>query len=108
MKVVSTSVNHNEVAEQIQSRAQRGHELLLRKKQLIEHVSGDLYRVPSCTGRGTYTVHYGDGHEDCTCTDYQVHRGEVACKHLQAVGLMHAVRRRVVSTCQVCGVFSRE
>ena len=45
MKVVSTSVNHNEVAEQIQSRAQRGHELLLRKKQLIEHVSATTYQV---------------------------------------------------------------
>ena len=58
--MVTTSVNHNEVAEQIQPRAERGHELLLRKKQLIEYVSGDdTYRVPSCNGRGSYTVRYG-------------------------------------------------
>ena len=43
--MVNTTITQNEVAEQIQARAQRGHELLLRKKQLIEHVSATTYQV---------------------------------------------------------------
>jgi hypothetical protein len=41
-----------------------------------------------------YTVRYGREIESCGCTDFGVHRGEIACKHLVAVGIMHAARRR--------------
>jgi hypothetical protein len=49
----------------------------------------------------TYTVHYGGEVEDCTCTDFGVHAGEVACKHLMAVGIMRASRRSGVREIRV-------
>jgi len=79
--------------QEITSRLERGYQLWLTGRARITHVEGDTYVVPSCTGSGFYTVHYSGEVEDCTCTDYQVHRGEVACKHLVAVALIHACRR---------------
>lgn len=55
----------------------------------------DLYLVPSCTGRGSYTVDYGD--ETCNCPDFR-HRGE-NCKHIYAVGISLAKRRGRVCAC---------
>lgn len=104
--MITTSIV--EMAAQIRSRAERGRDLYLRRRALIVHEGGDTYRVPSCSGSGTYTVHYGGETESCTCTDFGVHQGRLACKHLTAVALMHAARRRVHSTCPVCGVSSRE
>jgi hypothetical protein len=107
--VVTTIVKEDtskDIAELIAERAECGWHLHLRRRQLITRTGEDTYRVPSCSGRGTYTVHYGDKIEDCDCTDFQVHR--IACKHLVAVAFIYARRRRVHSTCKVCGVGSHE
>jgi SWIM zinc finger len=90
----------------IAERADRGWDLHLRRRQLIAKTGEDTYRVPSCSGRGTYEVRYGNQVESCTCTDFQVHH--LACKHLVAVALLYARRRRVHSKCEVCGVGSDE
>src|SRR5829696_3995189 len=60
----------------------RGHE--------IRHVGQDLYLVPSCTGRGFYSVDYRE--ETCDCPDHEI-RGE-NCKHILAVGIYHAKHRK--------------
>jgi predicted nucleic acid-binding Zn finger protein len=60
----------------------RGHEM--------RHVGEDLYLVPSCTGRGFYSVDYRE--ETCDCPDF-LRRGE-NCKHILAVGVHVAKRRR--------------
>ncbi len=54
-----------------------------------------LYLVPSCTGRGFYSVDYGE--ETCDCPDF-LRRGE-NCKHTLAVGVLVAKRRRHPHAC---------
>ena len=73
----------------------------------LENVDRDLH-CPKCGGTTDAVNYGGDTDEDCECTDYQVHRGEVACKHLVAVALLYARRRRVHSRCDVCGISSEE
>jgi predicted nucleic acid-binding Zn finger protein len=46
--------------------------------------------VPSCTGRGFYSVDYRE--ETCDCPDF-LRRGQ-NCKHILAVGVHVAKRRR--------------
>jgi hypothetical protein len=46
--------------------------------------------VPSCTGRGFYSVDYRQ--ETCDCPDFL--RREETCKHILAVGVHVAKRRR--------------
>lgn len=76
---------------------------------LFDHIGGDLYAVPtSSQDEKHYLVCYGGAVEHCTCTDFGVNSSWVACKHLCAVAIMHAVRRRVASRCPVCGVSSHE
>ncbi len=60
----------------------RGHE--------IHRFGTGLYRVPSCSGGGYYTVDYLD--ETCTCPDFRRRREN--CKHILAVGVHVAKRRR--------------
>ena len=90
--------SRKDIAEMIDSRAMRGWDLYLAKRQLIARTGEDIYTVPASTGRKTYTVHYGGDAEDCECTDYGAHRSELACKHLTAVALLYATRRRRPST----------
>jgi hypothetical protein len=96
------------ISELIAERAERGWDLHLRRRQLIIKTDADTYTVPAESGHKTYTVHYGDQVEDCTCADFGVHRGEVACKHLTAVAFLYARRRRVHSRCEVYGAGSSE
>jgi hypothetical protein len=81
------------ITQMIAERAERGHQLCLTSRQLIIRTGADTYTVPAC-GDGAYTPHYGADREDCTCTDFGFHRGELACKHLTAVALIYAARRR--------------
>jgi hypothetical protein len=60
----------------------RGHE--------IRYVGEDLYFVPSCTGRGFYSVDYRQ--ETCDSPDHEIRREN--CKHILAVGVHVAKRRR--------------
>ena len=72
----------------------RGHEI--RKASPDQ----DLYLVPSCSGagRGFYSVDYRE--ETCGCPDF-THRRE-NCKHILAVGVYVAKRRRSEASPHVC------
>jgi hypothetical protein len=86
----------------LNARAERALELYRERGEEISSLGEDTFEVPSCTGRGVYIVRYGGEVEACTCKDFEI-RGE-ACKHLLAVGIMHARRRsgvKVVSTLAV-------
>jgi hypothetical protein len=84
------------------SRAKRALRLFEERGSLIRAVAADTFEVPSCALRGKrYTVRYGGGVESCTCKDYQF--GHI-CKHLLAVGVMHAARRSGVREVRTVGV----
>jgi hypothetical protein len=81
------------------SRAERALALYQERGHEIEYVGFDHWRVPatrkdSSLASDFYTVLYGE-HEACSCKDYQFGRGKRACKHLLAVGILHAKRRRL-------------
>ncbi len=63
----------------------RGHE--------IREISPNVYEVPSCSGAGSYTVEYGGVVESCDCPDAEFHP-EFSCKHILAVAIRSAKRRR--------------
>jgi SWIM zinc finger len=69
----------------------RGHE--------IRKIEKDLYLVPSCAGRGSYTVDYRL--ETCGCPDFR-NRG-LNCKHILAVGIHVAKRRSSGRPCACIG-----
>jgi hypothetical protein len=74
------------------TRETRALELYENRGHLIRSIASDTYEVPSCGLQGRrYTVRYG-GHapESCSCKDFEF--GHI-CKHLLAVGIMHAARR---------------
>jgi SWIM zinc finger len=73
------------------SRAERALRLFEERGQGIQRIAAGVYRVPSCSGTGSYDVLYGQ-REECPCPDYQYGGGR-PCKHLIAVGIMHAARR---------------
>jgi hypothetical protein len=100
-------VHRPDIAQMIATRAERGHDLYIRKRQLIVRTGEDTYLVPG-SGKRSYRVHYGDGREGCECADWQVNRGALACKHVVSVALMFAVRRRRVRRCEACGAPATE
>jgi hypothetical protein len=53
------------------------------------------YLVPSCTGTGSWAVDYR--REKCDCPD-ALRNPEISCKHVFAVGIHRAKRRRGVAT----------
>ena len=73
------------------TRAERALRLFEERGSLIRAVAADTFEVPSCGMRGKrYTVRYGGEVESCSCKDFEF--GHI-CKHLLAVGIMHASRR---------------
>ncbi len=60
----------------------RGHEIV--------RLAPNIYMVPSCTGSGAYRVDYSL--ETCDCPDHARRREN--CKHILAVGVHVAKRRR--------------
>src|SRR5918995_2518403 len=86
---------------------ERARALFAERGQLIRATAADTFAVPSAGMLGQrYTVRYG-GHveESCTCPAYQYGHGR-ACKHLLAVGMLHAARRsgvREVRAVEVAG-----
>jgi hypothetical protein len=69
----------------------RGHE--------IREISTDVFEVPSCAGEGPYRVDYSE--ETCDCPDF-AHRRE-NCKHILAVGVRVAKRRKRCNPCACNG-----
>ncbi len=62
----------------------------------IEKVSSEagVYTVPSSGGIGFYRVEYGGAHESCSCPDFEYRGDDQPCKHLLALGILAAKRRR--------------
>jgi len=73
------------------TRVERALRLLEERGHEIRQISASVYRVPSCSGSEPYDVLYGE-REECPCPDFQFGGGR-PCKHLIAVGVMHAARR---------------
>ena len=86
--MTSTSLAHP--AHRPNTRELRALELYRTRGHEIRRVGQDLYLVPSCTGRGFYSVDYRE--ETCDCPDF-LRRGE-NCKHILAVGVHVAKRPR--------------
>jgi hypothetical protein len=88
--------NTPEKSSAYSARAERALKLFEERGHLIRSVAPDTFEVPSCGMEGRrYTVRYGGHEESCSCPDF-AYRGE-ACKHLLAVGIMHAARRSGVA-----------
>jgi hypothetical protein len=75
------------------TREERALALYREHRDEILLVGPDTYEVPSCSGSRVYHVEYGGENESCTCPDAAFHP-ERACKHLLAVGICFAKRRR--------------
>jgi hypothetical protein len=75
------------------TRAERALKLFEERGHLIRAVAADTFEVPSCgMASKRYIVRYGGEVESCSCKDFEFGYGR-ACKHLLAVGIMHAARR---------------
>jgi hypothetical protein len=77
------------------TRESRALELYRRRGHEIRKAGEDLYLVPSCTGRGFYSVDYRE--ETCDCPDFARRREN--CKHILAVGVFVAKRRQHPHAC---------
>jgi hypothetical protein len=86
--VIDPSLAHE--APRPTSREERGLELHRTCGHEIRLAGEDLYLVPSCTGQGFYSVDYRE--ETCDCPDFTYRREN--CKHILAVGVHVAKRRR--------------
>jgi hypothetical protein len=74
------------------SREARGLALYRERGAEIVRTAPFVYNVPSCSGAGFYVVDYRA--ESCDCEDALRHPN-LNCKHLLAVGVARAKRRRV-------------
>ncbi len=72
------------------TRGLRALELYRTRGHEIERIAPNIYMVPSCTGSGAYRVDYEL--ETCDCPDHARRREN--CKHILAVGVHVAKRRR--------------
>jgi len=77
------------------TREARGLELYRTRGHEIRCVGDDLYLVPSCTGRGFYSVDYRQ--ETCDCPDHEIRQEN--CTHILAVGVHVAKRRQRPHAC---------
>ena len=75
------------------TREERGIALFEERGDDIQQLGRGLYSVPSCSGRHDYRVHYDHHGESCGCRDFEF--GHV-CKHLYAVALFAAKRRKAI------------
>jgi hypothetical protein len=77
------------------ARALRALALYRERGAEIERTGPWTYLVPSCTGTGSWAVNYRT--ERCDCPDALRHP-DLNCKHVLAVGIHRAKRRRGVAT----------
>lgn len=74
------------------TRVQRGVRLHREHGHLIERIAAHTYRVPSCTGTGSY-VAYTDL-RFCTCPDHpRAKSAGERCKHVVAAEIVLSKRR---------------
>ncbi len=79
------------------TRLQRGIRLFLERGAEIERTTANTYRVPSCTGEGSYLVYLDL--RACLCPDHaRAKASGERCKHFHAAGIaaakLRAARRR--------------
>jgi hypothetical protein len=89
--VDTTIIRKDSLKGSVNSRAERALKLFEEHGDSIVKLAAGVYRVPSCSGAGSYDVLYGE-REECPCPDYQFGGGR-PCKHLLCIGIMHAARR---------------
>ncbi len=87
-------------APRLDTRELRALDLYRTRGHEIHRFGTGLYRVPSCSGGGYYTVDYLD--ETCTCPDFRRRRRE-NCKHILAVGVHVAKWRGGSRPCACLG-----
>ncbi len=93
---------HDVVPEATRSRILRGLKLFKERGAEIERVGIHTYRVPSCTGNGSYTV-YTDL-RCCTCPDHpHVKAAGARCKHVVGAEIVVSKRRAARATCRKAG-----
>ena len=103
MKTVDTEIladPRHDSRHQRLTREARGIALYEERGDEIQQLRLGLYSVPSSTGsaRGDYLVEYGAGVESCECKDFEFHGERYACKHLIAVAIFAAKRRKAIRT----------
>ena len=89
-----TRLTREEVAQAIRERTTRGL-LLFNSGPDYAHLEGDLWAVRASQG-GFWHVDLAE--ESCSCPDYEHRAGPlgIACKHVYALAIAHAARRRGV------------
>ena len=76
------------------SRVERGITLYRERGHEITRTTAHTYRVPACSGIGTYIVHLDLGCYSCVDSERRRERGDrTPCKHLVAAGICAAKRR---------------
>lgn len=88
--MTSTSLAHPAHHPNGDTRELKALDLYRTRSHEIRHVGEDLYLVPSCTGQGFYSIDYRQ--ETCDCPDHEIRQEN--CKHILAVGVHVAKRRR--------------
>jgi hypothetical protein len=89
------TIAHLRTVPNTDTRELRALELYRTRGHEIRQSAEDLYLVPSYTGRGFYSVDYRE--ETCDCPDFLRRREN--CKHILAVGVLAAKRRRRPHVC---------
>lgn len=103
---ISILRNTSEESSPHNARAERALALYQERGHLIRSVASDTYEVPSCGMEGKrYTVQYGGKVESCSCKHFEFGGGR-ACKHLLAVGIVHASRRSGVKVRTIPGAIA--
>ncbi len=85
------------------AREERALRLVEEYGREITRVIDDLYMVPSSDGSAWYKVVYGRDEERCSCPAFKFNPS-ASCKHLLALGVLHAAKRsgvRLITTPRV-------
>ena len=98
MVIINDSAPAQDSRHQRLTREARGLQLFEERGDEIQQLRLGLYSVPKCSGRGDNLVEYGAGVESCECKDFEFHGEEYPCKHLVAVAIFAAKRRKAVRT----------
>ncbi len=104
--MVETTVHHDEVADLIRDRTERGRLYFEEFGDQFVHLGRGIVRGPSRRDDGvTYTVDYG--RETCDCPDFEYRTGPlgIGCAHIFGVAYGAAKRRtrRTRLACDGCG-----
>ena len=84
----------SEVSVAKTTRMERGVRLYFERGHEITPTTAHTYRVPACSGIGTYIVHLDLGCCSCVDSERRRERGDrTPCKHLVAASILASKRR---------------